>query len=725
MIHNIISELLRLSFYGSFAAILILLVKRVFGKWFSAVTHYYLWLILLVRLLCPPITWTQNAALTAVVYEPESPEWVDDLAAATAAPISAEPDITAMQENTISIFYILCILYLLGLLIFLGIILYTLWREAKNRIDMDIPEQVMQLFHDECQNRQVRKCRLQIALCDSPYVSGIFTPIIHLPIELVDADIAQLSPVLAHELTHIAQGDFWIWKLISFFQTVHWFNPVLQYAFRKMREDAEFSCDYRVIRQISKKEQLQYGEALLSAAELSIQPDAHKMAFAKAQLHRRMERIVYFMPRASYPVLIVVLSVLFTLCVSVLAGFRHTENIRVPWRFQDDGFYLDVHADGNYQKIPMPEQDLKIILDEDVAKTIYADTSKIVVLYSNSDPRARIPLTLILSTDCGEHWRYPKLPQFYNSTSPPIPCSNTFNSIFMGFTSQKNGWIILQDPSFLYDLFILKTYDGGETWSAMSYSVPLEEASVNRLVDAIFVDDLRGYMCFALMDMPAAPVCFTNDGGNTWRILDFPFSLELGATCWTTDFQLEGSIGKIFMTVGNYQLYPITYQSIIWECDLSKPGSGATWVRHDFSQNTLQKHPPVLYSENGYQLTLPNSWTGRYILQTPKNKREFFTIYEGYNYCLPIFDDEHYGFLFSICAEPIAGSNTKQRYSQNVIGENDMYYFILNQSNDLTYADDETAKMYFERLYSDIPDIIEQFAQENHLKRNPNYSPLT
>ncbi len=517
MIHNIISELLRLSFYGSFAAILILLVKKIFGKWFSAVTHYYLWLILLVRLLCPPITWTQNAALTAIAYRSMSFEWMDDMAAATAAPISAETHSIAVQNSSISILTVLCVLYFLGLFVFCGIILYTLWREAKNRIDMEIPGQVMQLFHDECQNRQVRRCRLQIALCDSPYVSGIFTPIIHLPIELVDADAAQLSPVLAHELTHIAQGDFWIWKLISFFQTVHWFNPVLQYAFRKMREDAEFSCDYRVIRQISKKEQLQYGEALLSAAELSIQPDTHKMAFAKAQLHRRMERIVYFMPRASYPVLIVVLSVLFTLCISVLAGFRHTQNTRVPCQFQSDGFYVDVDADGDYQKIPMSEQDLNIILADTTAKTVYADKSKITVVYSNST--LDIPLTLMLSTDQGEHWTYPKLPTFYNSTSPPISCSNTFNSIFMGFTSPKNGWIILQDRTFLYDLFILKTYDGGETWSAISYSVPLEDASVNTLVDAVFIDDLRGYMCFALMDTPAAPVCFTNDGGNTWRIL--------------------------------------------------------------------------------------------------------------------------------------------------------------------------------------------------------------
>ncbi|GJM74662.1 hypothetical protein HMSSN036_68780 [Paenibacillus macerans] len=39
---------------------------------------------------------------------------------------------------------------------------------------------------------------------------------------------------------------------------MHWFNPVLWYAYRKMREDQELSCDAKTVSYIGSDEAKQY-----------------------------------------------------------------------------------------------------------------------------------------------------------------------------------------------------------------------------------------------------------------------------------------------------------------------------------------------------------------------------------------------------------------------------------------------------------------------------------
>ena len=56
-------------------------------------------------------------------------------------------------------------------------------------------------------------------------------------------DLAQLRHVFLHELAHLKRFDIAVGLLTAVVQTVHWFNPLVWLAFRRMRDDREVACD--------------------------------------------------------------------------------------------------------------------------------------------------------------------------------------------------------------------------------------------------------------------------------------------------------------------------------------------------------------------------------------------------------------------------------------------------------------------------------------------------
>lgn len=94
----------------------------------------------------------------------------------------------------------------------------------------------------------------------SPFVYGILKPRIYLPLGLSEAERRY---VLLHERTHIARRDYLVKPFALLTLAVHWFNPVVWFAFKLMNLDMEMSCDERVIREFNRQETADYGEALL------------------------------------------------------------------------------------------------------------------------------------------------------------------------------------------------------------------------------------------------------------------------------------------------------------------------------------------------------------------------------------------------------------------------------------------------------------------------------
>ena len=98
---------------------------------------------------------------------------------------------------------------------------------------------------------------------DTPFVMGIFRPVIYLPGTL---DPAERKYIIAHERHHIRRGDH-IFKAMGYLAlTIHWFNPFVWAAFALAGRDMEMSCDEAVIRKYGEDIRSEYAASLLNLA---------------------------------------------------------------------------------------------------------------------------------------------------------------------------------------------------------------------------------------------------------------------------------------------------------------------------------------------------------------------------------------------------------------------------------------------------------------------------
>jgi len=76
-----------------------------------------------------------------------------------------------------------------------------------------------------------------------------------------------MNHIFLHELIHFKRKDIWINCLSQVLLICHWFNPLIWYAFYRMREDQEISCDALATSRINTEQTHDYAYTLLKLAE--------------------------------------------------------------------------------------------------------------------------------------------------------------------------------------------------------------------------------------------------------------------------------------------------------------------------------------------------------------------------------------------------------------------------------------------------------------------------
>lgn len=131
----------------------------------------------------------------------------------------------------------------------------------------------------------------QSELVDSPFVLGLFRPVIYLPISISPKD---LPYVISHEQSHIRRGDHW-WKPVGFvLLSVYWFNPVLWLAYILLCRDIEAACDERVIRDMGMEDRRAYSTALLNCSIRRKSIAACPLAFGEVGVKERIKSVMHY-----------------------------------------------------------------------------------------------------------------------------------------------------------------------------------------------------------------------------------------------------------------------------------------------------------------------------------------------------------------------------------------------------------------------------------------------
>jgi len=126
---------------------------------------------------------------------------------------------------------------------------------------------------------------------ETAFVLGLFRPKIYLPYRMPEQD---MHYVIAHEKTHIRGLDHW-WKVLGFLLlAIHWFNPVMWFAYILLCRDMELACDEKVIKDLDEVQRADYSQALLGCSVKRRMGAACPIAFGEVGVKQRIQSVLNY-----------------------------------------------------------------------------------------------------------------------------------------------------------------------------------------------------------------------------------------------------------------------------------------------------------------------------------------------------------------------------------------------------------------------------------------------
>ncbi len=284
MLESVFLTVLKMTLEGA-VAITVVLLLRLALKRAPKIYSYGLWLLVLVRLLCPvfpelsvsPMPDFGAAAVQLASYtsqtaanEPEkeipAPGWTLHQ--------DAQTELTAETREAISLETVLSGVWLAGatgMLIWGAASMISLGRKLRTAVPAG--EGVYLADHAE-----------------TAFVVGLIKPRIYLP-----SDVSQewVEGILRHERYHIRRKHHWV-KLAYFAAlALHWLNPLVWVAYWLMARDMEMSCDEAVMKEMDSSTRKEYAQSLLNLAA------GHRsfpapLAFGETDTKQRIRNILNF-----------------------------------------------------------------------------------------------------------------------------------------------------------------------------------------------------------------------------------------------------------------------------------------------------------------------------------------------------------------------------------------------------------------------------------------------
>ncbi|MCL4695412.1 MAG: M56 family metallopeptidase, partial [Candidatus Hydrogenedentes bacterium] len=270
---------------------------------FSPSLRYWLWMLVVLRLLVVPLgtvslpilpalnesidvdgSAAAKALLTKITATPGGGGFgagagspglsTAELAPASSSPQQVEPARTLPKPSLLTIVFAV---WVLGILAAAGRLAWT-WSQTRRIVHhATAPSRDARLSTLASRIAYAmglrRAPRIGVTECSvSPFVFGVFQPVVILPRQLVErADDGQLAAVLAHEFAHLRRFDPLFGWLFSLCHAAYFFHPALILVKRQLLIERERACDDYALA-MSKARPSAYARALVSVAELCSAP---------------------------------------------------------------------------------------------------------------------------------------------------------------------------------------------------------------------------------------------------------------------------------------------------------------------------------------------------------------------------------------------------------------------------------------------------------------------
>lgn len=318
---QLFTVVLSLSVSGALVGLLVLLFRPIYGRIFSKRWTYYLWLLVIARMLLPIHAdvnlmeyLSENLAAVGSHLTNAAETEDDNGRTGTAADVTRMEDIAGQNNasgvadaDTIgnreavgissvsdaqkisdrsrnsgtkidiraSVLQAAAIIWILGVILtaLRKLLIYRRFVREVGTACASVTNERIIMQSAEIQ----RKLRIgkrvplyESTIIDIPMLIGFWQPRIYLPHALLSQMNGRendICLILHHELVHYKRKDIWYKWLFQAALCVHWFNPFLYVFRRKFNVDCELACDETVLKLLSEEGRRAYGNVLLDVAQ--------------------------------------------------------------------------------------------------------------------------------------------------------------------------------------------------------------------------------------------------------------------------------------------------------------------------------------------------------------------------------------------------------------------------------------------------------------------------
>lgn len=539
-----------LSFMGSIVALLIVMIKQLFNNRLSAKWHYYIWFLLILRLIIPynlqsnfsifnlfssaqrSIQLLQNNILNkdnSIKEQDHSNENLQNKAinndstkeinsnlkdkVTIGNSINKEiyknntMDISIVSNNRSAISSYLAGIWFIGILTIIIYVITVNMRlqrigEKGSKWERDNITQLLQ----QCKKEMKVKGDISIIINNenkAPYLLGLLKPKIFIFSGIIDEfSMKEIRYIFLHELAHVKRKDILINWTIILVQAIHWFNPVIWYALNRMKLDCEIACDETVLNSISFTERISYGQTIINLTKMffnnRLTPGVTGM-INKSELKRRIIMISKFSKKS---IKRTVITILITL---ILAGVGLTN--------ANESFkgYLGLNSSKENKEKGISKEESEVLTSEkqraildNLDDLIKKDTSTNQFIKVLNDNVAKVSKeyasTMIFKLEEMQKKNLPKLEErFYNDDM-----QSKINKIYnINFNINKIDYI---EDKELKDLLV-ETRNGGykiETAEGMYF--PVLDYESYKQYSPYVTEDIKNYIQIMTVESNKTPI---------------------------------------------------------------------------------------------------------------------------------------------------------------------------------------------------------------------------
>ena len=401
--NDLLKIILSLSFSGALLIIIMLFIGKVFFR--ERTNHrwkYYIWLIIIARLLIPL---TPDISLTGRIFE-KTDIVMEQIVETT--PTDGTVNITPVEKNNYDtndnsdttfslihsfvsvLFQNLGIIWLIVSLILLirkitiyqGFVKYIKagWEEVSS---IELLNTLSRLGTQIGVNCPVEFYTNE--LISSPLLIGFFRPCIILPTTNISED--DLKYTLLHELTHFKRKDMFYKWLVQITICLHWFNPLVYIMGHEISRECELSCDEEMIRTLNEKERRKYGDTLLHAMALGGKykdtVSSVTLNESKELLKERLGAIINFKENSKAAKTIMLGLTLLLIVCSIIIGAYTIKN--KPMQYSSDNSIQNFSNDNRSDNLAKVSSDDLSGISENLNLSLDIENGGIVILPSTSN----------------------------------------------------------------------------------------------------------------------------------------------------------------------------------------------------------------------------------------------------------------------------------------------------------------------------------------------------